>query len=203
MFMKTLLIGGVTGLITSFFVDRSTYATVLNPIDLELLGIVIFYVGLGLVFSIISQTGFFAYMFINRFGISLFRSFWPTVQALLIAIVVFDLVYFPYKNSDGETPLYLFILMSAAILIYGVFIAAIKAKQTHRRGFIPALFVMVVMTTVEWVPGLRTSGTTYAWLMIMTLLACNTYQILILHHLTNDEKSKKVQTNTKPHSSKA
>lgn len=203
MFMKTLLIGGVTGLITSFFVDSSTYATVLNPIKLELLGIIIFYVGWGLVFSIISQTGFFAYMFINRFGLSLFRSFWPTVQALLIAIVLFDLVYFPYKNSGGDTPLYLFILMSAAILIYGVIVATIKAKQTHRRGFIPALFVMVVMTTIEWVPGLRASGITYAWLMIITLLACNTYQILILHHLTNSSKNKKVQSNTKPQSSKA
>src|SRR5699024_2229708 len=116
-----------------------------------------------------------------------------------------------YKESGGETPMYLFILMSAAIFIYGLFISWIKASQTKRRAFIPALFLMVVMTTVEWVPGLRTSGTEYAWMMITTLLACNTYQLLILHKLTNspsakensEKGSKKFEAGQKPRPKKA
>ncbi|GAE93682.1 KinB signaling pathway activation protein [Gracilibacillus boraciitolerans JCM 21714] len=44
---------------------------------------------------------------------------------------------------------------------------------------------MVVITSIEWVPGLRTSGGDYAWLMIIPpLVLCNTYQLLILHRLT-------------------
>jgi len=186
MFFKTLILGGLVGLITSIFVETERYSMFLNPFDLwNLSGSIIFFLGLGLVFSVVSQTGFFAYLFINQFGLGLFRSFWPKVQLVLIAFVLFDLVYFPYKESEGETPIYVFIIMSAAILIYGLFISWIKASQTKRRAFIPALFLMIVMTAVEWVPGLRTSGTEYAWMMITTLLACNTYQLLILHKLTN------------------
>lgn len=198
LFLKTLLIGAVTGLITSFFVKNEAFAKILNPIDfMELTGLIIFFVGLGLVFSVISQTGFFAYLFINQFGLGLFRTFWPTVQVLLIAFVVFDLVYFPYSASNGEVPLYLYILMSAGILGYGWIIAKLKARATNQRAFIPALFLMVVMTAVEWVPGLRTSGADYAWLMIIPLLACNTYQLLILHKITNSSKEK-VKQNSKP-----
>lgn len=185
LFLKTLLIGGITGLITSFFVKTSSYTNVLQPIDfMELLGLFLFFLGLGLVFSVISQAGFFAYLFINQFGLGLFRTFWPTVQWLLIVFVVFDLVYFPYNATGGDGSVLPFIMMAAAILIYGWIIATIKAKQTNQRAFVPALFLMVVMTTIEWVPGLRSSGTDYAWLMIVPLLACNTYQLLVLHRLT-------------------
>lgn len=188
LFFKTLILGGVAGLITSFFVKTEDYIRVLNPIDLfGLLGVVLFCFGLGLVFSLVSQTGFFAYLFINQFGLGFFRSFWSTVQLVLIAFVVFDLVYFPYNSADGEGSLLAYILMSAAILVYGVIIAKMKAKQTNQRAFVPALFLMVVMTAVEWVPGLRTSGTDYAWLMIIPLLVCNTYQLLVLHRLTKTE----------------
>lgn len=198
MFFRTLFIGGAVGLITSFFVKREQYLNVLQPFDfIELLGLIIFFTGLGLVFTVVSQTGFFAYLFIHRFGLNLFRSFWPTVQVLLVAFVIFDLVYFPYQASEG-TSLWVFILMSAALFAYSFLIAKIKAKQTNKRAFIPALFFMVVMTTIEWVPGLRTSGTDYAWLMIMPLLAGNTYQLLILHHLTKPTEKEHKQLKTNP-----
>ncbi|AUJ24254.1 KinB-signaling pathway activation protein [Virgibacillus dokdonensis] len=190
-FFKTLLIGGLAGLITSFFVKAEDYAAILNPMNwMELLGLLIFFIGLGLVFSVVSQTGFFAYLFINRFGLGLFRSFWPTVQVLLIAFVLFDLIYFPYQATKGEVAIYWYILMALAILAYGWIVATIKAKETNKQAFIPALFLMVVITTVEWVPGLRTEGTDYAWLMIIPLLACNTYQLLVLHRI-NPSKSQK------------
>ncbi|MFD1363572.1 KinB-signaling pathway activation protein [Lentibacillus salinarum] len=190
LFIKTLLLGGVAGLITSFFVKPAYYTNNFSPFDaFELLGVILFFLGLGFVFSVISQTGFFAYLFVHRFGLSLFRTFWPTVQVLLIAFVVFDLVYFPYSGTDGDVSIFWFILMAAAILGYGWIVAEIKARETNRRAFIPALFLMVVITTVEWVPGLRTSGTDYAWLMIIPLLACNTYQLLILHRLTGSGKT--------------
>jgi KinB signaling pathway activation protein len=191
-FFKTLFIGGLTGLFTSFFVKAEEYAANLNPINwMELFGLILFFIGLGLVFSVVSQTGFFAYLFINRFGLSLFRSFWPTVQVLLIAIVVFDLVYFPYQATKAEVAIYWYIIMSAVILTYGFIVAKLKAKETNKKAFIPALFLMVVITTIEWVPGLRTEGTDYAWLMIIPLLSCNTYQLLALHRINRDNSNSK------------
>ncbi|MEN1970657.1 KinB-signaling pathway activation protein [Lentibacillus sp. N15] len=209
LFFTTLALGGAAGLITSFFVKPASYSEWLNPFDFfDLLGVVIFFMGLGFVFSLVSQTGFFAYLFINQFGLGIFRTFWPTVQVLLIAFVAFDLVYFPYNASDGEGSLFKYIMIAAAIVIYGWIIAKIKAKETNSRAFIPALFLMVVMTTAEWVPGLRTSGAEYAWLMIVPLLVCNTYQLLILHRINKPDpkqQAKATQTinNNKQKSKKA
>src|SRR5699024_4048391 len=179
MVLKTLLIGGVAGLVVSFFVKAEEYANVLSPLNfMELIGLVVFFIGLGLVFAVISQTGFFAYLFINRFGLGMFRSYWQLFQGLLIAFVVFDLVYFPYKALE-ETSVFVFILMSAAILAYGWVIAKIKAKETNKSAFMPALFLMVVITSIDWVTGLQTSGTDYAWVMIFRVLDCNRYHLLM------------------------
>lgn len=198
LFIRTLILGGIISLVASFFVNSGEYINTLKEFDfLNLLGLIVWYIIYGFLFSVISQTGFFAYLFIHQFGLSLFRSFWPTVQILLVAFVLFDLVYFPYQGTNGEIKLYLFILMSAAILIYSLIIAKIKADQTHQRAFIPALFFMVVLTAIEWVPGLRTGEVDYALLMVITLLACNTYQLLKLHHLTKDDQSSKRETNHK------
>lgn len=201
--MRTLMIGGLVTLMTSFFVKFAEYKASLLAVDwLDLIGLLIFFFGLGLVFSVVSQAGFFAYLFIHRFGLSLFRSFWPMVQLLLVGFVVFDLIYLPYKAAEGSIPLYALILMSFGLLTYGIIIARIKAKQTHQRAFVPALFLMVVMTAIEWVPGLQASGTDYAWLMITSLLACNTYQLLILHHLTRPE-DEQTKAKVEPKSSQA
>ncbi|GGJ98663.1 KinB-signaling pathway activation protein [Lentibacillus kapialis] len=198
LFLKTLLIGGVAGLLTSFFVKPASYTDNFAPFDaFELIGVILFFLGLGFVFSAVSQTGFFAYLFINRFGLSLFRTFWPTVQVLLITFVVFDLIYFPYNDSGGQVSIFWFVLMAAVILGYGWVVSEIKARETNRRAFIPALFLMVVMTTVEWVPGLSTTGTDYAWLMIIPLLACNTYQLLMLHRLTESDGKTRANSSVK------
>ncbi|HEY4600525.1 MAG TPA: KinB-signaling pathway activation protein [Cerasibacillus sp.] len=190
MFLQTLIFGGLAGLITSFFVRADQYKQYLNPLDMkELTGVVLFFIGLGLVFTVVSQTGFFAYLFINRFGLGLFRSFWGPVQIVLIAFVLFDLIYFPYIGENGQS-LGHHIVVGLAILFIGLIVATIKAKETNKSAFIPTLFLMVVMTTLEWVPGLRTDGSEYKWLMIVPLLLGNTYQILMLHRLQEPEKIK-------------
>lgn len=201
LFTKTLILGGIVCLVTSFIVSGGDYLDSIKAGEwLNLIGLVLWYTIYGFLFSVVSQTGFFAYMFINQFGLSLFRSFWPTTQLLIVAFVVFDLIYFPYIGTDGEIALYIFILISFAILIYSIIIAHIKAKQTHKRAFVPSLFFMVVLTAIEWVPGLRTGEVDHATLMIITLLACNTYQLLKLHHLTaanNDKEQANVSNGPK------
>src|SRR5690625_7293108 len=94
MFFKTLFIGGAIGLVTSFFVMSAEYAQYFNPIDFkELLGVTLFFLGYGLVFTVIAQTGFCAYLFIIQYGGSLFRVLWPTVKLLLFILVVSVLSY--------------------------------------------------------------------------------------------------------------
>lgn len=196
LFLKTLAIGGLVGLIVSFFVNvNGSYTENLDPFNFfGLIGVMLFFIGHGLLYSAVSQTGFFAYLYVHRLGLSIFRSFWPIVQIVLIAFVVFDLIYFPYKNSEGDVSILWFILAAAALVIYGWIIAKIKAKETKKHAFIPALFFMVAITVVEWVPALRIGliGSDFSLIMIITLLACNTYQLLILHRL-NDSSNNKVK----------
>lgn len=191
-FWKAFWLGGLAGLIASFFIRPEEYLTYMSPFDaMELFGVFVFFLGLGLTFAAVSMTGFFAYLFVNRMGLNVFKGYWPTVQVGLIIFILFDLVYFPYRATDGEVAIYWFILIAAAMLLIGWIVAKIKAKGTNSTAFIPALFFMVVFTTVEWVPGLMVDGTDYAWLMIVPLLVCNTYQMLTLHRLPFVEKEPK------------
>ncbi|ENH97833.1 KinB signaling pathway activation protein [Gracilibacillus halophilus YIM-C55.5] len=187
LFFSTLAIGGISTLIASFFVKTGAYIEFMNPIDwFEILGLFIFFLALGFVFSLISQMGFFAYLTVNQFALGVFRRYWPIVQIGLIAFALFDLVYFRFQAEGGS--LLTYILVAVLLLVYSWIVAGIKAKETNRKAFIPALFFMVVITAIEWVPGLRTSGGDYAWLMIVPLVICNTYQLLILHRLTDQSK---------------
>lgn len=189
MFFKTLFVGGIVGLITSFFVKGQEYLNFINPFNgLELLGVFLFFTGYALVFTVVSQTGFFAYLFIHRFGQNFFRSFWPTVQVLLVAFALFDLIYF----SSKEISLLFKIMMTAFILIYGLIIARIKVKQTNKTAFIPALFLMVVVSALQLSLVLRAGDVSFIILMLMPLLAANAYQLLILHEVTKvDEEHKR------------
>ncbi|UOQ84047.1 KinB-signaling pathway activation protein [Gracilibacillus salinarum] len=184
LFFSTLLLGGVSTLLVSFFVKSSVYADYLNPFNwFEILGLLVFFITLGFVFSLISQMGFFAYLTVNQFALGIFRSYWPTIQIGLIIFALFDLVYFRYQRVENGSIL-IFILTAAALLIFSLLVASRKAKETNKKAFVPALFFMVVITSIEWVPGLRTNNGDYAWLMIIPLILCNTYQLLILHRLT-------------------
>ncbi|MFD2925192.1 KinB-signaling pathway activation protein [Halobacillus naozhouensis] len=184
MFLTTLLVGAVLTLFTSFVVKPDSYLRVLQPLQLsELLGVLLFFLGFGLIFSVISQMGFFAYLTVNQFGLGVFRSFWPTIQAFLVAFTLFDLIYFRYRAAE-EASVWPFLWTALTILLFSLIVAWVKAKETNEKAFTPALFFMVVVTTVEWVPALRAEGSDYVWLMIIPLFACNAYQLLLLHRLT-------------------
>ncbi|GEL78785.1 KinB-signaling pathway activation protein [Tenuibacillus multivorans] len=199
-FLTALLIGAVTTVITSFVVQPYAYSPYLDPFNLwELTGAVFWFVVWGLVYSVISQAGFFAYLTINQFGRGFFGFFWKHVQILLILVVLFDLVYLRYTNTADEGSLMSYIIVTALLLIISYAVAKIKVKETHPRAFLPALFFMIVVTTVEWIPVLRVGETEWIMLMIVPLLACNTYQLLTLHRIVgfNEGPAEEDNTNNK------
>jgi len=192
MFFQTLLIGWLAGLITSFVVYYSVYATYLSPFDgKELLGLFLFYSGKGLVYTVIAQTGFFAYLFINMYGRNFFRSFWPAVQLLIIAFVLFDIVYFTSKSLSLTFRLGLMF----AILIGGLIIAFLKVRETNRTAFVPALFVMIVILTLELSLVLRTGEKGEIMLMLVPIFVATAFQLMRLHHVTkvDPEHQKRIE----------
>jgi KinB signaling pathway activation protein len=194
LFLTTLLVGGISTSIVGFALRWGEYQKFFTSFDLiEILSILFWLIGVGFIFSIISQMGFFAYLTIHRFGLGIFRTaaLWNAIQIVLILFVVFDLIYFRYQlfAAEGESILS-YILLALFLVIFSLAVAYIKMKQTNKMAFIPALFFMLVVTSVEWVPALRVNEGNWLYLMLIPLLICNAYQLLLLTKLSQVKKAK-------------
>ena len=183
----TLFLGGVSTVIIGFVLEWDKYAKFFQNFDgKEILAVSFWLMGVGFIFSVISQMGFFAYLTIHRFGLGMFRSpsLWNIVQLFFIAFVLFDFVYLrSVLIANGEISLGNNILVAGVLFMFGAIVAYIKSKETNKKAFVPALFFMVVVTILEWVPALRINDTDWLYLMVIPLLLCNAYQLLILHRL--------------------
>jgi KinB signaling pathway activation protein len=185
--MNTLIIGGLTTAVVGFIVRWSEFQPYFTEFKiLDILTTFIWLIGMGFLFSVVSQLGFFAYLTVHRFGLGIFKSIrlWNAVQVVLLLFGLFDLIYLRYVNfaNSGDSILPYF-GPALILLVVGVVVAWYKMKMTNREAFIPALFVMIVVTLVEWVPALKVNDKSWLYLMMFGLLACNAYQLLILHKL--------------------
>lgn len=187
LFFTTLFLGGISTVIIGFVLEWDKYAKFFQNFDVkEILAVSFWLMGVGFIFSVISQMGFFAYLTIHRFGLGMFRSssLWNAVQLFFIAFVLFDFVYLrSVLIANGEVSLGNNILVAGILFVFGAIVAYVKSKETNKKAFVPALFFMVVVTILEWVPALRINDTDWLYLMVIPLLLCNAYQLLILHRL--------------------
>jgi KinB signaling pathway activation protein len=185
LFISTLMVGGISTVILGFMIRWSEYQSLfIDGNIVEILSVMFWLLGVGFIFSVISQMGFFAYLTVHRFGLGIFKGLWKPVQITLIAFVLFDLVYFRYQwFADTDDRLLSFFLYPVFLLVFALIVAYFKAKETNKEAFIPALFFMIVVTTIEWVPALRANEESWLSFMLLPLLICNSYQLLILHRL--------------------
>jgi KinB signaling pathway activation protein len=193
LFISTLLVGGVTTGIVGFALKWSEYKELFITFDIsEIVSILFWLIGVGFIFSVISQMGFFAYLTVHRFGLGIFRSvsMWNLAQIVLIIFVLFDLVYFRFQLfvTDGET-ITPYILLALYVLIVGGVIAFFKRMDTNKEAFIPALFFMIVITTIEWFPALRVNEQDWLLLMLIPIQVCNAYQLLMLPRFNQVKKN--------------
>lgn len=183
LFYTTLLIGTTAGFIMGFVLDWRTH---LNDLSNGQFGGVLMILITASIWTVIAQMGFFAYLTVHRFGLGIFKTvkLWTQVQVVLIGFVLFDLMFFRHMAfaEEGQSMLD-FVLMPILLLAYGTLIAYLKSKDTNWFAFVPTLFFMVVVTTVEWIPALRENDFTFLTTSIITLLIANTWQVLVLHRL--------------------
>lgn len=193
LFLSTLLVGGITTGIIGFLLKWSEYKDLFLRFDvIEILSVLFWLFGVGLIFSVISQMGFFAYLTVHRFGLGIFRSvsLWNFAQIILIIFVLFDLVYFRYQSFANESESYIpYLLMAIYVLVVGVIVAFFKKRDTNKEAFVPALFFMIVVTVIEWFPALRVNQEDWLLLMLIPLQICNAYQLLILPKFIQTKKS--------------
>lgn len=193
LFLSTLLVGGVTTGVIGFLLKWAEYKDLfLNFEIIEILSVLFWLFGVGLIFSVISQMGFFAYLTVHRFGLGIFKSvsLWNFAQIILILFVLFDLAYFRFQlfANEGETFIS-YIFLALYVLIVGLIVAFIKRKDTNKGAFIPALFFMIVVTVIEWFPALRVNQEDWLLLMLIPLQVCNAYQLVMLPRFTQTKKS--------------
>ena len=191
LFFTTLGIGALVSLIFGLSMEQNIWKLGTGNIIFGLLG----HLGAGILFSLISQMGFFAYLTIHRFGLGLFRGkgLWSAVQLLLLGFTYFDFIYFRYTIFGKGLSLVSFLILPTALLLFSILAAYVKVKQTNARAWIPSIFFLFVVTIVEWMPALKANNPTSMYYMLIPLLACNTWQLMQLHRLT-----KQLDTPAKP-----
>ena len=187
-FFKALLIGGaVTGVLGLFIRWEDAFAPyVASGEYVEFAASFLWFVFLGMTMSVLSQMGFFAYLTVHQFGVNIFRTLtlWNWVQLLIIALVIFDLIKFRFMPlAETQSQLLLYLGLLTILLVTGLVVAYLKAKWTKKHAFISALFFMIVITTLEWLPVLMVDEKDvdrYVTLLLFPLLAVNAYQLLKL-----------------------
>lgn len=146
----------------------------------------------GLMFSVLSQMGFFSYLTLNYIAMSIIRkkSLWITIQLGLIIITLFELGYIRFISYAEEGQSFVsFYYLPIALLIVGIVIAFWKMRMTNSTAFVPTLLLMTVATTLEAVPGLQQNNMATTLFMTVPLLICNAWQILMLHRILKAKKS--------------
>nr|WP_275590177.1 KinB-signaling pathway activation protein [Mammaliicoccus sp. C-M11] len=190
-----MLIGVIVTYISSliFGYDKVTKYLVAGEVG-EFVAASIWFVVVGLLVATISQLAYFIYLFINQLGIGIFGKIWPHVQIVVTVFAIFDLVYFRFLRFGGTDQIISFIWLPIVVIIVAIITSNIKNKQSKKNLWIPSMFFMIVMTTVELIPFLRVEDTSWIYLTIFGLLLCNSYQLIMLpkyNELSLEERKKK------------
>lgn len=205
-FFNALLIGGIVTAVMGLIVRWEFFSQYLADGEIWQFTVALLWmICLGFTMSVVAQMGFFAYLTIHQFGVNMFKTLtlWNWVQLLIIAVVLFDLIFFRFRltsDDTGRTLLYLALL--ASLVGVSAITAYFKAKWTKKHTLISALFFMIVVTTLEWLPALMVrSGNIDEWVTILLfpLLAVNAYQLLSLpkYNRQSDEDKVKLEERKK------
>ena len=186
-FFNGLLIGGFVTAVMGLIVRWEFFSGYLQSGEIwGFISALLWMVFLGFTMSVVALMGFFAYLTIHQFGVNIFKTLtlWNWVQLLIIAVVLFDLIFFRFRLTSGETGrTLLYLTLLASLILVSAITAYFKAKWTKKHTLISAFFFMIVITTLEWLPALMVrSGNIDTWVTILLfpLLAVNAYQILAL-----------------------
>jgi len=139
-----------------------------------------------------SLIGFIAYLFARFYMIGILRNrqgIWTFVQCFFIVLALTDTAYLRYGRFAGPgQPFAPYLILPLIILLAGLIVAAWKVKLTNRHAFLPTLFFIVVLTTLEAIPAMQANDREYLIYVFTTLFVCNGWQILIFHRLTDPRR---------------
>ncbi|MGE7980118.1 KinB-signaling pathway activation protein [Psychrobacillus sp. NPDC093200] len=206
-FLNSMIIGGlITGVLGLFIRWDDAFAKYFEAGQWsEFIAAFVFMVVMGFTISVIAQMGFFAYLTIHQMGVNIFRTLtlWNWVQLLIIAFVIFDLIMFRFRpNAETTGQVWLYGILLAILIITAVVVGIIKANKTKKHALISAVFFMIVVSTLEWLPVLMVNADkvdSWVTLLLFPILAVNAYQLLALpkYNAKSDEDRLKLEARRK------
>ncbi|MEC0243973.1 KinB-signaling pathway activation protein [Paenibacillus dokdonensis] len=189
LFIQTLLVGAIVSIITGFLLPYSRESISFKDTS-DILFYLLILFGFGAMTSVYSQLGFFAYMILNYTAIGVFpRKAWQYIQFVLAILALLEVMFFRSFVGRENSSQMADMLLGIAILIVAVAVAYFKVRATNPSAWVPTIFFMTAITIVEMVGGLKINDNNATIFIVIPLLACNSYQILILHKLLKRKKS--------------
>ncbi|MFC3750415.1 KinB-signaling pathway activation protein [Paenibacillus sp. GCM10012306] len=182
LFWTTLLIGAAGAVIAGLALQavngkidfKSTADFLLYPLIL---------LGYGMLVSVYSQLGFFAYLILNYMGIGVFpRKAWQYIQLVLAVLALLELVFLR-SVVGGERDVTSDLFLGILILLSAIVVTYFKVRSTNFSAWIPTFFFMTAITIVETIGVLRIGVDSATVFIIVPLIACNAFQILMLHRV--------------------
>ncbi|MGN7360883.1 KinB-signaling pathway activation protein [Paenibacillus sp. SAF-054] len=189
LFLKTLLVGAIVSIITGFLLPYSRESISFNDTK-DILFYLLILFGFGAMASVYSQLGFFAYMILNYTAIGVFkRKTWQYIQFVLAILALLEVMFFRSFVGRENSSQMADLILGVVILVVAVGVAYLKVRATNPSAWVPTLFFMTAVTIVEMVGGLKINDNNATIFILVPLLACNAYQILILHKILKPKKS--------------
>jgi KinB signaling pathway activation protein len=110
---------------------------------------------IGMTFGAFAHMGFFAYLMLNYIARSIFRRpySWVAIQGFIALFVLAEIAYW------------------------------LKVGQTSSGAWIPTIFFLVAITSMESVPVFKTGDISSLLYQLIPLFICNAYQIMQLHRI--------------------
>lgn len=182
LFWTTLLIGAggaaVAGLFLQTVNGRIDFK---STADLFIYPLILF--GYGMLVSVYAQMGFFAYLILNYMGNGVFpRKVWQYIQLVLAVLALLELMFLrAFVGGDRDTGSDL--ILGIAILLTALIVSYFKVRSTNTSAWVPTFFFMTAITIVEIIGVLRIGVDNATVFIVIPLIACNAFQILMLHRI--------------------
>lgn len=192
LFWTTLVVGAAGSLVIGLVLQLTDTMKLNGTADLFVnIGLLL---GVGIMVSVYSQMGFFAYMMVNYMGTGVFsRRTWQYIQLVLTALALFELMFLRIFVGGNKSS-YSDVVLGGIILVVAIAVAYFKARMTNGSAWIPTLFFMIAVTIVETIGVLKIEvDQATAWIA-GPLIACNAYQILILHRILKPKQSPQIHS---------
>ncbi len=181
LFWTTLLLGALLGLIAGLALQMTDQDYDFPGMKVASFDAVRMVLG-GAVISVISQMGLFSYLVIRYIagGIIRRKTMMDLLQLAIILLTLFELVYARHTFFSDPSSVWEYSILPLIIFLVSLMVVYFKVRITDLDALIPTLFFMIVVTTIEAIPAIKLNNPASTIFMLSPLLACNSWQILIL-----------------------